>query len=94
MRRSLLSASYVIVFLALLLPPAYAGELPDPESATDMTAVAPDGQSITLGDAVREALLRRPTLKAAEQSVLLSKAQMGASRSGYLPTLHASYSDI
>ncbi len=90
------AAQSLIVLMFLLVPQAFANEMATPAPAPDTTVVATgggDGQSITLQEAVKESLLRRPTLKAAEQSVLLSKAQIGASRSGYLPTLQASYSD-
>ncbi|MGC8500065.1 MAG: TolC family protein [Leptospirillia bacterium] len=82
-----------LVASLLLLPSAYAETSLSQPLPDDVTAVTPSGQTLSLQDAVGEALLRRPTLKAATDSVLLSKAQIGAARSGYLPTLQASYSD-
>ena len=53
----------------------------------------PQGQPISLKDAVREALERRPALKAFSDQVKASRERVGESKAGYFPNLSASYSD-
>ncbi len=93
MIRSLAAAKSLIVLMVFWLPAAYAGDLASQMPPPDTMLLSPEGQAITLQEAVRESLLRRPTLKAAEENIRLSRARLGASRSGYLPTLQASYAD-
>ncbi len=51
------------------------------------------GQPISLKEAVREALERRPALKAFSDQVKASRERLGESKAGYFPNLSASYSD-
>lgn len=51
------------------------------------------GEAISLSEAVRQALSRHPSLKEFGDRIQVSKERVGESRSGYFPTLSASYSD-
>ena len=53
----------------------------------------PQGQPISLKEAVREALERRPALKAFSDQVKASQERLGESKAGYFPNLSATYSD-
>jgi outer membrane protein len=76
-----------VLLLGVVPPNAIGSE--DLESVGHET----DGKSISLGAAVREALGRRPSLKAFAAQLLASKERVGESKSGYLPNLSANYAD-
>ncbi len=54
---------------------------------------AANGRPISLQDSIREALQRRPSLKAFSDQVVASKERVGESKAGYFPNLSASWAD-
>ena len=62
------------------------------QNSVDDVSVS-SGKPISLQDAIRTALFRRPSLKAINDQVVASKERVSESRAGYYPNLSASYSD-
>ena len=79
----------ILSLTMLILSPSFSVAA----DASSMTGYETGGRSISLDAAVRESLSRRPSLKAFADEVQASKERVGESKSGYLPSLSANYTD-
>ncbi len=71
----------------LALEPNESLELAEQASASSSGAIAPNRESATIGDALREALERRPELEAARRSLDAARARRESAKRAWLPRL-------